>query len=702
MHRLVEKKKIIVSMIFIILVAYFPLTGLANMIEVPYYQYNYDIWEWDIPSAAGYYPAYVLAGKDVGVGNFSSPRDMFVDDNSNIYIIDAGNNRVVVLDKKFNPKKVIDRFINNGKEEKLVDPSGICVDKKNLIYIADKGAKCVFVIDQKGEILRKITKPNSDLVPASKDFVPLKVAVDNAGIVYVLSLGSYEGAFMFDQNNNFLGFFGSNKVVLTLQLLIDRIWKKILSKEQSQSMVRYLPTECTSLDIGDDGFIYTCSNYSQISYGELKKLNFLGKNILWYKKKDRTRNFGDLYSYYGKRLEDSYFVDINVTKDGFINALDYERGRVFQYDQNCNLLFIVGGKADQKGTFRNPAAVESIGNDILVLDELKGTITIFRETRFGQAVHKATGLYNDGKYDQARALWEEVNKMDCNYALAHQGLGKALLRMNKFKEAMEHFRLANDKEGYSEAKEQLRNEFLKHNFGAIASSLVALIMLIVILRRRFRKEKSVDEEYTRKVSKGKFPLYTMLHPFKGFEELKDEKKGSVAIATLIVIAYFIISIVQRQYTGFIFNSYRPDRINVISIFSGTFIMFFFWVLSNWSVSTLTEGEGTFAEIWIFSAYALLPYVIFSALYVIFSNVLIMDESMFLTFINIIGWLWTIICIFNATKAVHQFSFGKTVGTIVATLIGMAIILFIIVLLFTLFAQLFGFIQSIYNELILRM
>ncbi|WPX09018.1 YIP1 family protein [Caldicellulosiruptor danielii] len=696
------RKRVVVLVTTLLLILNAPLFGFANMIEVPYYQYNYDIYNWDIPSAAGYYPAEVLSGKDLGVGNFSSPRDMFVDDNNNIYILDAGNDRIVVFDKDFNFKKQIDKFTQNGQKVKMVDPSGISIDKNGLIYVADKGAKCVFVVNQDGQIISKITKPKSDLVAANKDFVPIKVAVDNAGVVYVLSLGSYEGALMFDSKNNFLGFFGSNKVVVTLQLLIDRIWKKILSKEQSSSMVRYLPTELASIDIGDDGFIYTCSNYASVSVGELKKLNFLGKNILWYKKKDQTRDFGDLPKYYGKRLEDSYFVDINVTKDGFINALDYERGRVFQYDQNANLLFIMGGKADQMGTFRDPVAVESIGNTILVLDQQKATITVFKETKFGELVHKATVLYNDGKYDEAKQLWEQVNKMDCNYALAHVGLGKALLRMNRYSDALKHFRLANDKEGFSEAKEQLRNDFLKRNFGIIATGLIALIILIVVLRRRFKKQKSVDEEYTRKVSKEKFPIYTMFHPFKGFEELKDEKKGSVLIATIIVLLYFIVAIIHRQYTGFIFNPYRQDRINVISIFSSTVVMFFFWVLSNWSVSTLTEGEGTFQEIWIFSAYALLPYIICNLIYVILSNIFIMEEGMFLTFINIIGMSWLIICMLNAIKAVHQFSFGKTVATVVASLIGIAVIIFIMILVFTLFAQLFGFIQSIYNELILRM
>lgn len=174
---------------------------------------------------------------------------------------------------------------------------------------------------------------------------------------------------MFDSQNNFFGFFGSNKVVVILQFFIDRIWKKIFLKQQSVLMVRYFFIELISIDIGDDGFIYICLNYVLVSVGEFKKFNFFGKNIFWYKKKDQICDFGDFLKYYGKRFEDFYFVDINVIKDGFINVFDYERGRVFQYDQNVNFFFIMGGKVDQVGMFREFAVVESIGNIIFVLDQ---------------------------------------------------------------------------------------------------------------------------------------------------------------------------------------------------------------------------------------------------------------------------------------------------------------------------------------------
>lgn len=675
---------------------------IEDMREVPYYQYNYDVYNHEIPSAAGYIPVKAIRGEDLGVGPFKNPTDIFVDSNNDIYIMDSGNKRIIVCNRNFKLKKVINKFFDANGEVQISEPEGIFVDKNGQIYVCDKGSKLVWIIDQEGKIVRSISKPVTDLKAAQKDFVPFKVVVDNAGVIYVLSLGSFEGAYMFDQNGLFLGFFGSNKVVVTWQLLVDRFWKSILTKEQKSSMVRYLPTECTSIDMGKDGFVYTCSNISDMSEGEIRKLNYLGENILWYKKKGQTRDYGDIPKYYGKELEDTYFIDIDVTNDGFINALDYKRGRIFQYDQNANLLFICGGKGDQIGTFRDPVAIDSINNTLLVLDRLKATITVFEETQLGRLVHKATILYNDGKYDEAKSLWEQVHKMDFNFVLAHVGIGKALLRMNKFNDAMYYFRLANDKDGYSEAKENLRNDFLKRNFGVLATLFIILIIAIYVTYKKFRKPVTAEEILTKKISKYKYPIHTMFHPFRGFEELKEERKGSIGLSLLIVFLFFLVAVINRQYTGFIFNPFRQDKINIISLFSSTVGIFFFWVLSNWMATTLMEGEGKFSEVWIFSAYSLVPYIICAVIAVIMSQFMIADEAMFINFVRMLGTLWAAVCLLNATKAVHQFSAGKTVAAMIISAIGVGIILFIIVLMLTLFGQLIDFIVNIYSEILLRM
>lgn len=194
----------------------------------------------------------------------------------------------------------------------------------------------------------------------------------------------------------------------------------------------------------------------------------------------------------------------------------------------------------------------------------------------------------------------------------------------------------------------------------------------------------------------------MLHPFRGFEELKEERKGSVIIATFIVFIFFVTMVINRQYTGFIFNPYRQDKINILSIFSSTIGIFFFWVLSNWMVSTLTEGEGKFGEIWVFSAYSLTPYIICTLLAVVMSQFMIAEEAMFINFVRLVGTLWLVICIFNAIKSVHQYTASKTIGTIALSVLGVGIILFIIVLMLTLFGQLIDFINNVYSEILLRM
>ena len=54
------------------------------------------------------------------------------------------------------------------------------------------------------------------------------------------------------------------------------------------------------------------------------------------------------------------------------------------------------------------------------------------------------------------------------------------------------------------------------------------------------------------------------------------------------------------------------------------------------------------------------------------------------------------------KAVHQFSFGKTLALILLTLGAMILVLFLLVLLLTLFQQVLIFIFTIYTELSYRL
>ena len=151
----------------------------------------------------------------------------------------------------------------------------------------------------------------------------------------------------------------------------------------------------------------------------------------------------------------------------------------------------MGTQADQLGGFSNQVtAVESMGEKIYVLDAKKNTITVFRETSFGNLVHKASLLYNGGYYEEAYELWQEVLKRDGGYYRAYLGISAALLKKGEYGEAMKYARLAASSELYNKAFEGKRAEFLKEYFNLIVI-LTAVILLVLrkIIRTRKKRVK---------------------------------------------------------------------------------------------------------------------------------------------------------------------------------------------------------------------
>ena len=195
--------------------------------------------------------------------------------------------------------------------------------------------------------------------------------------------------------------------------------------------------------------------------------------------------------------------------------------------------------------------------------------------------------------------------------------------------------------------------------------------------------------------------YTALHPFEGYEDLRWKKGGSLKIAFVIVFLFFTAVVSDDRLYGFQFKETYDKTFNIIPYIIKSIVLFAVWVVGNWSVCTLLDGEGTMKNICIYSSYALVPYIIQLYINVLLSHVLIRDEYIFMLVIKIIGTLWTVVLIFSAIKAVHQYSFSKTISACLLTLAAMMIILLLLVLLLSLFQQLYVFIYSIYTEISYR-
>ncbi len=196
--------------------------------------------------------------------------------------------------------------------------------------------------------------------------------------------------------------------------------------------------------------------------------------------------------------------------------------------------------------------------------------------------------------------------------------------------------------------------------------------------------------------------HTVFHPFEGFEDLRWKKSGSVLYASIVVLLWFIAEILYENFYGQQFMMSSTRLFSIVPHIVQTIVLFLTWVVGNWSICTLLEGEGTMKKIYIYSAYALIPYVVQLYIQVILSHFLTRDEAIFITTISVIGTIWSVTLMFMAIKAVHQYTVSKTIFAIVLTVVAMLLILVLLVLLVALFQQVYVFITSIYTEISYRM
>ncbi len=195
--------------------------------------------------------------------------------------------------------------------------------------------------------------------------------------------------------------------------------------------------------------------------------------------------------------------------------------------------------------------------------------------------------------------------------------------------------------------------------------------------------------------------HTVFHPFEGFEDLRWKKGGSVLFATIVILLWFVAAILHKNLYGYQFHATSEKMFSIVPYIVQTICLFLVWVVGNWSICTLLDGEGTIKKIYVYCAYAMIPYVVGLYVDTLLSHFLVQDESVFITCVQVIAILWSVLLMFNAIKAVHQYSISKTILAIILTFVAMIIILILLVLLVALFQQVYVFISSVYTEITYR-
>lgn len=407
---------------------------------------------------------------------FNQPQDIFIDGNDYIYVADTENNRVVKID--YEGKVLLEVTTSFGTE--LNKPKGVFVEdgetdseEDDIIWIADTGNKRIVGVTNTGENYLEYGKPDKLTSARAKTFDVEKIYKNSKGYMFALKGDSL---MKIDETNVFQGMVGTADVEFSLTRLIVKTFG---TKAQIESLEEGRAIPYSNFMIAADG-----NTYGVLSEGsdQIRRLNSKGDNNY----PAGSYGYG---KYYDVNSSNPYtpveprFVDVTANERGIVSVLCGDTGLIYQYDKEGNLLAAFGGKGKKKGTFEKPSSLclDSQEN-IYVLDGTGANIQVFKPTRFITLVHEAINHQLDGEYDESTAKWNEILKIDSGYFLAHKGIGKMQYRESDYDGAMDSYKQAEDKAGYSTAFSEARHEIFRDYFFWV---IVVIVVIVVVFLKLF-------------------------------------------------------------------------------------------------------------------------------------------------------------------------------------------------------------------------
>ncbi len=688
--------------------------------------YTYDINGQPQVSPDIYRPYKQIDSKYMGLGEtpISNPTDIVVDSNGKVYIADPTNNRIVVLTKYWKLDYTITSFTNmHGNRDALAGARGLYVCPDGEIYVADTGNARVVVFDYEGKYLKEFEAPQSDVFEEGSYYTPIALSVDHSKRIYVVSSTATEGIISLNADGSFATFIGAQKVITSAW---QTLWRKFMTAEQRAQIEDTVPTPYNNITIDEKGFVYVTIEFTQeyeasqaaatkagtSDYSPVKRLNASGTDIM-----RRNGFFGPAgevttksnltTTFTGVPTGVSQIVDVALGQEGVWSIVDQKRSHFYTYDKNGNLLGIYGDKGTQLGNVIRCVGIayQDIEVDnlhyFLALDADTNTVVIYERTEYGEELLSALRNTNNRKYDLATEDWQSILQRNNNYDAAYIGIGDSLYREERWEEAMNYYKSASDVESYSNAFKMYRKDVVSETLVLI---VIAIVAFLVGVSKFFGFAAKHNKKTALKVGKKSFgdeiiyAFHVMFHPFDGFWDLKHEKRGSVKGATFWLLMVIIAFTYQSVGQSYIFNASTTKYVSVLGQIVSVLVPFFLFVIANWCLTTLFEGEGSVKDIYIAVGYALAPMSFLTILSTILTNFVSQSEMTFVTLINGIAWVWVGMLIFFGILVTHDFSISKNIIMTLATIIVMMVIMFVLVLFSGLVIKMISFVSNIITEI----
>ncbi len=659
--------------------------------------------------------------------------DICTDSKGWVYLTDQRKNRIIALDQYYKAQYIIEDFTSSrGPGDRLNAPTGLYATDEHL-YVCDTANERIIIFNTAdGSYYKNVNRPESKVFGENYKFSPIACAADRYGRLFVVSSSTTEGVIVMDEESNFSGFIGAQKVAVNA---FDQFFRRFQSEEDRKNDLQNIATNLKNIalehgEYGDFLYIVTDSvdeakqeaaiDSKEADFSPVRKINAKGDEIM---KRNGFFDCGgevNIKAYNNASKSNSgvskiYDVAVGPENTGAWSIIDNKRSKVFTYDSNGQLLFVFGDTSgesnNQMGNIQKLTAIEyqyDVENDsynILLLDVQKKSFTTFACTEYGELLMDALENDNNRNYDESVNYWLRILEANNNFDAAYIGVGKAYYNNGDYEQALEYLEAAQETDVYAQTLSAMSQENLMNNVW-IPIGVVALVILLVYLfvklmgyakrlnyEGNFKKKHTFWEEIM-------YAFYTSFHPFDGFWDIKHEGRGTVrgglTILGITILAFYYQTI-GRSYLANPTGAYSSLWVQVAAVA----VPILLWSIANWCLTTLFDGEAKFKHVFVSACYALAPLPWFVVAGTIITNISNTAGDSIVTLVTTIGYVWVAFLLFFGTLVVQDYSLGKNVVTTLGTILCMAVIMFVVILFASLVGDMVGFVSNLATEISYR-
>ena len=196
-----------------------------------------------------------------------------------------------------------------------------------------------------------------------------------------------------------------------------------------------------------------------------------------------------------------------------------------------------------------------------------------------------------------------------------------------------------------------------------------------------------------------FPIM-LFHPLECYDMIKLERDTQIKVlpAILLILLAGLEKYAANFLVSFQFRQKDPGAVNLWIEMAYVVAPVVVWVIANFCMTSIMDGESKPKEIFVTAAYCLAPYLVLTPVGDALSHVLGDGEAGFYGFLQSAALVWVVLLLFFALLRQNDYGLVKAIGVALLCILFMVVFLAIFVFLASLTIQLVSAVQEIFQEI----